>query len=237
MPNLKMTGLKMTGLKMPILKMTGLRSFATACGLAAIVFMSAVFMSAVIMPGFGAEAAVLTFDDLTAPTDPLTAFDYGGLTFSTATGCGMIDVTDAGCMYLWDGSSPNSNGTNNLIFSDLGRGQTVTITQTGGGVFDFLGLDMSLSWLTSTALANVTINGTAYSLGQGITTLATNLFGVTSVSISGLSTDASGYWLADNINTGAPAPVPLPASLPLMLAALAAMGLLARRSKPGRKRG
>ena len=60
---------------------------------------------------------------------------------------------------------------------------------------------------------------------------------MTSVSISGLSTDASGYWLADNINTGAPAPVPLPASLPLMLTGLAAMGLLARRSKPGRKRG
>ena len=77
-----------------------------------------------------AQASVLTFDDYTPLyVQPLSTFDYGGLTFSFS-----LPVASA----VWDGGSPNSNGTNNVIF---GYDSVLTITRTGGGVFDLLGLD------------------------------------------------------------------------------------------------
>ena len=217
-------GSRRTGLRRAALRMAALPLIALP-------------LIAVLMAAPGARAAVLSFDDLSAPTAPLTSFDYGGLTFSTMAGCGTVEGAGAACMFVWDGSSPNSNGTNNLIFGDVGQGQTVTITHTGGGLFDLVGLEMSQSWFTSLPSATVTINGTTYSLGQGITTLTTNLFGVTSVTLSGLGTGGNGYWLADNIDLGGPAPVPLPAGLPLMLAGLGVLGLRARFGKAGRKQG
>ena len=194
-------------------------SFAAAASLAA----------TFAFAGFATQAAVLTFDDLAAPTTSLPTFDYGDMTFSTSDVCATVEGTYRSCLYVWDASSPNSNGTNNLIYSDFGSGETVTMARTDGALFDLVGLDMTLSWYTSAASASVTINGTVYSLGQGISTLATNLFGVSSVTISGLGGD-SGYWLADNINLGGDtAPVPVPAGLPLMLVGLGGLGLIARR--------
>lgn len=160
-----------------------------------------------------ASAAVLTFDDYTSVDLEQTSIEYRGLTFTKTLGNGY--------QYVWDGSSPNSNGTNALIY---GYGSGVTITRTGGGLFSLLNLDMAISWYNSQATESVMINGTAFTLTQGLTELTTNLFGVSQVTISG---SGAGYWLADNVT----AAVPLPAGLPLLAAGLAGLGLLARRRK------
>jgi hypothetical protein len=166
-----------------------------------------------------ADATVLTFDDYSPAPDFTypTVINYGGLTFTA-------DPASVGVQSVWDSNSPNSNGTNNLIY---GYGAGITITQTGGGVFDLLSLDMSISWYDANLTEDIFINGTLYTLGQGIASLTTNLLGVSSVTITGLS---DGYWLADNIETSASA-VPVPASLPLLLVALGGLGVAARRRK------
>ena len=91
---------------------------------------------------------------------------------------------------------------------------------------------MALSWYDGNPSEIITVNGSPITLGQGIQTYNLNLDHVTSVSISGVPSDA-GYWLADNVNFTA---VPEPATWAMMLFGLGVIGSgmrIARRRNVG----
>ena len=170
-----------------------------------------------------AQAAVVDFDLDPAPGQGLGTYSSGGLTFTEGGFLGLG---------IWDSSSPNSNGTNNLIYTDGFGGGDVTITRTGGGTFDLFSIDLVVSWYAAFANDSVLFNNVAQGIDSTLTTYVLNLTGITSFTISGLINDTSfGYWSADNIVYDAVAPIPVPAALPLMLVALGALGVAARRRR------
>ena len=180
-----------------------------------------------------AQAAVVDFDAYPAPNDFLQSFDFGGLNFAYSGVAGSYD----GDMAVWDSASPNSNGTNNLIFTDNFTANTVTISRTGGGLFDLLSIDFAISWYSTTSANSLFVNGTELFIDTTLATYLLNLNNVTSVTLTGLTDDSTnvsylgGFWLADNINYDVVAPIPVPAALPLMLLALGALGVAARRRR------
>ena len=169
------------------------------------------------------SAALVDFDDVVPDFLGTASFDNGGLTFSNSSSTAFMDV--------WDSTSPNSL-TNNLIFSDFGSGDELTITRTGGGLFSLGSIDFAISWYSNALSDTIVVNGNALVIDTVLTTYNLNLINVSSVSIGGLSTSGSdsGYWLADNINYSVAA-IPLPAALPLLLLALGGLGVVARRRR------
>jgi hypothetical protein len=179
--------------------------------------------SAVMLIGSlnSARADVVTFDDATGNSLLFTPLGFGqsfsdqGLTF---TNFGQE-------MYIWDGSSPNSNGTNNNILGfDVGDYEQVT--KTGGGPFTLNSVQLAISWYDPNPAETILVNGAPLTITQTLTTYNLNLADVTSVDISGLPS-GTGYWTADNFVFNNP--VPEPASLLLLGAGLSALGLVRRR--------
>jgi hypothetical protein len=169
--------------------------------------------------GGGAEAAIVNFDDsvgnslLFQPFYPGGSFTDQGLTFS---------VVGSGLEYVFSGVSPNSNGTNNLIFG-FGPGDTESITKAGGGAFTLNSIQLAISWFDPNSTDTITINGTPLTITTTLTTYNLNLAGVTSVSISGVAS-GTGYWTADNIVYNG---VPELSTWAMMLAGFACLGLAA----------
>ena len=155
--------------------------------------------------------------------------------YITVEGTGLTFTTAGSDMYVWDAGSLNSNGTNNLIFSDGGSSDTVTITRTGGGLFNLLGFDLATSWYSDVSPNGITINGNPLEITNALTTYSVNLLNVTSVVFSGLDDDFGvfgdeGYWTLDNVEYTVAA-VPIPATMSLMLLAFGGLGLLALRRR------
>jgi hypothetical protein len=134
-------------------------------------------------------------------------------------------------MYVWDATSPNSNGTNNNIFAGFVPTDYEAITLAGGGVFSLTSLDMAISWYDSNPAEIITINGTPITITQTLTTYVLNLTNVTEVDISGVPSGA-GYWLADNLTYSAAVPEPASATMLLGSCAvgMAAFGWKRRKS-------
>jgi hypothetical protein len=119
----------------------------------------------------------------------------------------------------------------------------MTITRTGGGLFDLIGFDMVISWYSAATAAAVLVNGVCLNIDTTLSTYTLNLLDVSSVTISGLSSPDSclqdddgwlqdeegGFFVLDDIEYEPAAVVPVPAALPLMLLALGGLGLAARR--------
>ncbi len=110
-------------------------------------------------------------------------------------------------MYVWDGTNPNSNGTNNLIFGGS-NSSILKVTRTGGGPFDLLSVDMSISQNDSNTTETIYVNGSPIYLRQGMRTYTLNLMGVTEVDFTAIVpfSGTTPYWLMDNV-TYNPTPV------------------------------
>ncbi len=162
-----------------------------------------------------AVAGTVTFNSYT----PLN-MDSCGVTISSE-GLNFGDASGNGCtpthLYVWDGGSPNGNGTDALIYG-FGEDFGVTITATGGSTFTLNSVDMAISWydentsevIPVTAFLNGGGTVTEYiTLVQGLQTYHFSFGDVTSVEFGGI---ADGYWLMDNVafNNNA---VPEPGSL------------------------
>jgi PEP-CTERM motif len=169
-----------------------------------------------------ANANVVDFDDAYANSivgqqfNNSQSFSDEGLTF---TSYGTF-------LYVWGNNSPNSNGTNSLIFAGFNTGDYLAITQTGGGAFNVSNIDMSISWYDTNASETIYANGSPLILGQGIQTYNLNLNGITELDITGVPGN-TGYWLLDNVNNATG--VPEPASM--LLLGLGLVGLAGARRK------
>lgn len=169
-------------------------------------------LSIALLAGF-ANASTVDFNAFAPLDTQLGLVSYQGLDFTSGSGI----------MYVWDPGSPNGNGTPSLIYA---FGSPVTITKTGGGIFDLNSFDMTISWYDSNASEVILVNGNPITLIQGLQTYNLNLLGVTSVTVSELPS-GSGYWLMDNVvyNT-----TPEPGTLALLgSGVLAGVGALRRK--------
>ena len=178
---------------------------------------TAVMLNGALWSSF-ASATTITFDNgagnwvlNTASTD----FDDSGLHF---------DGASAYYMAVQDGTSPNSNGTNNLINGYFGD---VIITRIGGGSFSLDSLQLAVSWYDGNPSEIILINGAPLSITQSLQTFNLNLDNVTSVTIGAIP---NGYWTADNIvfSMGA---VPEPSTWAMMILGFVGFAGLAYRRK------
>jgi len=188
-------------------------------------------LMAVLLLACMAAASTVTFDSY-SPLDTCgSPVSSEGLTFTDSSGTG-------GCaqpfLYVWDGSSPNGNGTPALIYG-YGAGYSVDVTKTGGGVFTLNSAQMTISWYDSNptevipVVAHLAGGGTTtdfITLMQGLQTYTFNFGNVTSVDFGGI---ANGYWLMDNVNFGNGSSVPEPGTLAMFGAGLLGVGRLARK--------
>jgi len=172
-------------------------------------------------------APIVDFNGFSPLNTVLMLASYQGLDFSTADAC---------CMYVFDGTSPNGNGTPALIY---GFNDFVAVTQTGGGAFTLNSVDMTISWYDGNASEDITVvanwaggGSTSYTLTliQGLQTYALNYANVSSVDFYAVPS-ASGYWLMDNVNYNGTAS-PEPGTLALLGSGfLTGLGVLRRKLK------
>ncbi len=173
-----------------------------------------------------AKAATVDFNNYSPLNTLENVLSSGGLTFTAGIGNG---VCPAACQFVWDSSSPNSNGTPGLVYA---YGDPMTITRTSGGAFNLNSFDMSISWYDSNpselidVIANFAGGGSTsetLTLGQGLQTFDLNLVNLTSLT---LSEAPGGYWLMDNVNYSA---TPEPGSLLLLGTGIAGIAAAIRR--------
>ena len=180
----------------------------------------ALTLCAVALLASAAGAATVDFDSYSPLDTCLSSISTGGLDFNGTVSC------NGNYMYVWDGGSPNGNGTPALIFAGFGTGATMTMSLTGGGTFSLNSVDMTISWYDTNASEVITVNGNPITLIQGLQTYNLNLSNVTSVTFSDVPS-GSGYWLMDNVVYNS---TPEPGTLALFgSGALGVLGMLRRK--------
>ena len=156
---------------------------------------------------------VVDFSDVTVTFNTFTTVTSGGLDF-TYGGTGLA--------YVWDGASPNSNGTNNLILG-YSPVDAITITKTGGGAFTLNSIDLAVSWYSTVSPNTIDVNGSPLTIDTTLTTYTFNWTG-TAFTITGLASN-DGYWTGDNVVYDA---VPEPATWAMMIGGFGLVGATLR---------
>ena len=173
-----------------------------------------------------APTGVVTFDDVFA-NSIINTYNTNGQSFSDM---GLTFTNNGTFSAVWNNSTPHSNGTNSFIFSGFKTGDKVAITAQGGGPFNVLSMDMSISWYDINATEVVDVNGSPITLVQGIQTYNLNLNGINELDITGVPSN-SGYWLLDNINLGRGTGETVPEPATMLLFGTGLAGLVALRRK------
>ena len=177
------------------------------------------FALAFVFAGTPARAGVVTFDDGLGTCPVYTAeasCSDGGLTFTN----------NGSYLYVWDGTTPNSNGTDNLIFSGFTPSDYMAITLTAGGTFTLDSFDMAISWYDTNPSETITVNGSPLTITQTLTTYDLGLAGVSEVDVSGVPS-LIGYWTMDNVTYNS---IPEPCTLALLPVGVALLVLRKRRT-------
>lgn len=201
-------------------------------------FMAVIGVTAALISIPSQANTVITFDD------PASNAEVGLLFDSAIPGRGFSHFTDGftftsrgGFMIIQDGSTPNSNGTNSLTFNSwipdswipVGGPYTgVDITRTGGGVFDLISIDMTISecFYDCSTPKTIFANGSPIVITEGMRTFTLELTDVSEVTISGSD---SIRWALDNVV--AAVPVPEPRTYIMLLIGLGLIGFTVRRKK------
>lgn len=149
-------------------------------------FMAVIGVTAALINAPSQADTVITFDDPASNAEVGLVFDSAipGRGFSHSTG-GLTFTSRGGFMVIQDDSIPNSYGTNSLTFNPFGPpviegslGPHVQIARTGGGVFDLISVDMTISacgWNGCEATEKIFINGSPIVITQGMQTFTLDL--------------------------------------------------------------
>ncbi|QMW23528.1 PEPxxWA-CTERM sorting domain-containing protein [Sandaracinobacteroides saxicola] len=181
--------------------------------------MKTLFVAAAL--ALAAPAAAVT----TVTFDTQSQNYYASGTGFTDSGYTFTSNQDA-YNYLWDGSSPNSNGTINLISSGFfGNNAGWTITKAGGGSFKLISFDIAISWYSSATAASMTAGGATVNYTPTLTTYVVNQTGSSVTLSNGLS---DGYWSADNFVFGA---VPEASTWAMLISGFGLVGAGLRRRR------
>lgn len=176
-----------------------------------------------------ADAGILTFDGLTAMTygdgAPLaTGMGYDGLNLTYEESGFRVTLhapdAQAGAAHISDGTfAPQTFNWHDGM--ENGAGTFVTVTRIGGGLFNLLGFDYYTD--ASKVSADGALVGTVADAGSWNTALT---------GISELRLSSGAYNELDNIRVeNMTSAVPMPGSVPLMLAGLALGGMMLRRQR------
>ena len=184
--------------------------------------------AAIVALSGAAHATVVDFNSLAGQGFAFlgTSFSDDGLTFTS---------TDENMFYWGHGSSEiaDPNGT---TMSENFQQTPIDVALTAGGAFTLNSVDLAdvynqgtavdvlLTYVDGTGSHDVTLNVAA---ARGLQTFQLGYAGVTSFSLTG-----ENFWYQmDNISYSTPTAVPEPGSIGMMLAGLAAIGVVARRRK------
>ena len=196
--------------------------------------------------GAAAQAATVVIDFDTSAGGAIASgtvltTQYAGVTFSgTEDGSSVGSPTANSAFASEHGGAPVSGNALYNLYAGDSRADYVTISfdsAVSAISFDFIPFGGSGSQTTIEAygagglLASLLAGGPSTSSVNFNFTGLEPLTGVTSIVI-GQPSD-SWVWGLDNLTYDTAAPVPLPASLPLLLAALGGAGLVSRRRKRG----